>query len=79
MLFLSGVIAVSVLLFFGLQEPFNVLLLIGIIVMGLILHVSGSVLFTGYAPTYLLFAIGHAITYNKSSESDAGKFCGASR
>ena len=39
-------------------EPFHYIGLIAIAVSVLMLHVSGSILFTGFAPKYLLFAHG---------------------
>lgn len=39
-------------------EPFHYTGLIAIAVCALMLHVSGYILFTGYAPKYLLFAHG---------------------
>ncbi len=39
-------------------EPFHPLVFVGVIIIGLLVHVSGSVVFKGYAPKYLLFAHG---------------------
>jgi hypothetical protein len=46
------------LVFAFMTEPPEPVLLIGVAVIGILLHVSGSVVFTGYAPKYLLFAHG---------------------
>ena len=39
-------------------EPFHYIVLIVIFIGALMLHVSGCILFTGFAPQYLLFAHG---------------------
>lgn len=39
-------------------EPFDLIFVIGVLVIGLMLHISGNILFKGYAPDYLLFAHG---------------------
>jgi len=39
-------------------EPFHYIVLIAIFVGALMLHVSGCILFTSFAPQYLLFAQG---------------------
>lgn len=46
--------AITALLF----EPFQFISLMAIAVSSLMLHVSGSILLTGFAPRYLLFAHG---------------------
>lgn len=39
-------------------EPFHYITLVVIPVFGLTLHISSNILFTGFAPKYLLFAHG---------------------
>jgi hypothetical protein len=39
-------------------ESFHYIILIAVFVSLVTVHVSGSILFTGYAPSYLLFAHG---------------------
>lgn len=39
-------------------EPFHYTGVMALIVCGICLHVSGSILFTGFTPSYLLFAHG---------------------
>ena len=46
------------LVFALVTEPLEPVLLFGVAVIGIMLHVSGCVVFTGYAPKYLLFAHG---------------------
>lgn len=57
-LFLCGFLAAGGLLFALLTEPFDYRMIPGIIVIGVMVHVSGCVIFRGYAPKYLLFAHG---------------------
>ena len=54
----SSVIAAAGLVFAVFTEPFHPFSLVGVLVIGLILHVSSNNAFRGYAPKYLLFAHG---------------------
>jgi hypothetical protein len=55
---LCSFLAGAGLVFAVVTEPFDPLMLLGVAVIGIMLHVSGSVVFMGYAPKYLLFAHG---------------------
>ena len=58
MLFFFSVLEVSLVCFVMFTEPFELMMLFGIFI-GLVLsHISGSVMATGFAPKYLLFAHG---------------------
>lgn len=57
-LLFCSVLAGAGLVFAILTEPFELLMLAGMVVIGIMVHVSGSVVFTGYAPNYLLFTHG---------------------
>jgi hypothetical protein len=51
-------IAAAGLVWAAVTEPFHAVLLFGIVAIGLLRHVSGSVMLKGYAPRYWLFAHG---------------------
>ncbi len=53
---LCSLMAGAGLVFALVAEPIELMLLFFAIVIGVMLHVSGCVVFTGYAPKYLLFA-----------------------
>lgn len=55
-IFLCSCLAAVGLVLAMVIEPFEPLMLLVIVVIGLMVHVSGSVVFSGYAPKYLLFA-----------------------
>jgi hypothetical protein len=55
---LCSIIALAGLVFAAIIEPFHPLLIVGVIVIGLMSHVSANIVFKGYAPKYLLFAHG---------------------
>jgi len=55
---LCGLVAGAGLAYALVTEPFEPLMLVGAAVIGLMVHVVGSVVFRGYAPKYLLFAHG---------------------
>lgn len=58
MLFIFSALEVSLVCFVMFAEPFELMMVFGIFI-GLVLsHISGSVMFTGFAPRYLLFAHG---------------------
>jgi hypothetical protein len=58
-IFLVGILAAAGLAFFAIaKEPFQPQVLVASFVIFILLYVSGSVLFTGYAPKYLLFTHG---------------------
>ena len=50
--------ALAELVFAVVTEPFHPLSIVGVIVIGFMVHFSGSVVFKGYAPKYLLFTHG---------------------
>ena len=54
----SNALAAAGLVFAVATEPFHPLFFVVFIVVALMAHVSGSVVFKGYAPKYLLFAHG---------------------
>lgn len=62
--FLAGFIlicsaAAAAGLAFGIAtEPFHPAAIIGVVVISVMLHVSGSIVFKGFAPKYLLFSHG---------------------
>ncbi len=53
---LCSLMAAAGLVFALVTEPLELMLFFFAIVIGVMLHVSGCVVFTGYAPKYLLFA-----------------------
>ena len=53
---LCSLMAGAGLVFALVTEPLELMLFFFAIVIGVMLHVSGCVVFTGYAPKYLLFA-----------------------
>jgi len=58
MLFIFSALEVSLVYFVMFAEPFELMMVFGIFI-GLVLsHISGCVMFTGFAPRYLLFAYG---------------------
>ncbi|OUS69392.1 hypothetical protein B5G52_16880 [Pseudoalteromonas sp. A601] len=57
-IFLCSLIGVVSLTFALFTEQFELGFIIGFIVVGVMLHISGSVTFKGFAPRYLLFAHG---------------------
>jgi hypothetical protein len=57
-IFLCGVFAIFAVIAALIFEPFHYIAIIGFAVCSIMLHVSGCILFTGYAPSYLLFAHG---------------------
>lgn len=57
-LFFCCLLAGGGLVFAVVTEPFELLMLAGMMVLGIMIHVSGSVVFTGYAPKYILFTHG---------------------
>lgn len=57
-LFFFSLLEVLLVCFIMFIEPFELMMLFGVVI-GLVLsHISGSVLFTGSAPKYLLFTHG---------------------
>jgi fatty acid desaturase len=42
----------------AVTEPFHLSMIVGVVVIGLMVHVSANVVFRGYAPKYLLFTHG---------------------
>ncbi len=57
-IFLCSLVAGAGLVFAAVTEPFDIRFLAGVVVIGLMLHISGSIVFRGYAPRYLLFTHG---------------------
>lgn len=55
---LCSLVAFAGLIFAAVTEPFHPFILVGVLVLGLMTHFSGSVVFKGYAPKYLLFTHG---------------------
>lgn len=55
---LCSVMATAGLIFVVVTESFHPIAFIIAIVVGVMMHVSGSIAFRGYAPRYLLFAHG---------------------
>ena len=53
---LCSAVGMAGLVFAVVTEPFDPFILVGIVVIGLLLHISSSIAFRGYAPKYLLFA-----------------------
>ena len=57
-LFFFSALEVLLVCFIMFIEPFELIMLLGVFI-GLVLsHISGSVVFTGFAPKYLLFTHG---------------------
>jgi hypothetical protein len=57
-IFFCSLIALAGVVYAAVAEPFDWAIVYGSALVGVGLHVSGSVLFTGYAPFYLLSAHG---------------------
>ncbi len=57
-IFLCSLMAAAGMLYAVISEPFHPLSFIGGLVITPVFHISGSVVFTGYAPKYLLFSHG---------------------
>jgi heme/copper-type cytochrome/quinol oxidase subunit 4 len=57
-IFLCAVFAILAVIAALISEPFHYITIIGFAVCSIMLHLSGCILFTGYAPSYLLFAHG---------------------
>jgi len=57
-IFVCGIVAAIGLCFAIITEPFDPLALVGGVVILVVLHISGSIAFKGFAPKYLLFAHG---------------------
>ena len=55
---LCGALAATGLCFAIITEPFEPIAIIGGLVILVMMHISGSVAFKGFAPKYLLFAHG---------------------
>jgi len=55
---LCSLIGAAGIVFAIINEPFNPVMLAAILVIGLMLHISGSITFKRYAPKYLLFTHG---------------------
>lgn len=53
-----GLFAAVALVFAIVTEPFHPTAIIGVIVISVMLYVSGSIVFKGFAPKYLFFTHG---------------------
>lgn len=53
---ICGVLSAAGLVYAIVAEPFEYLMLVMLVVTGVMMHIFGTIGFTGYAPKYLLFA-----------------------